>query len=95
VVYLKVISYIQSAKKFTLFKVMNKTICVIGTGYVGLPLCIEFSKFFKVIGYDVRKERILSLKKNYDTNNDIGKNELNILKRIKLFLLINFKRLQY
>ena len=38
---------------------MKKTICIIGTGYVGLPLCIEFSKFFKVIGYDVKKERIL------------------------------------
>ena len=63
---------------------MKKTICIIGTGYVGLPLCIEFSKFFKVIGYDVQKERILSLKKNYDTNNEIGKNELKILKKNKV-----------
>ena len=63
---------------------MKKTICIIGTGYVGLPLCIEFSKFFKVIGYDVQKERILSLK-NYDTNNEIEKNELKILKNKVIF----------
>ena len=63
---------------------MKKTICIIGTGYVGLPLCIEFSKFFKVIGYDVQKERILSLKKNYDTNKEIEKNKLKILKKNKV-----------
>ena len=31
---------------------MNNKICVIGLGYVGLPLAIALSKKFKVIGYD-------------------------------------------
>ena len=33
-------------------------ICVIGLGYVGLPLAIEFSKYFKVTGFDIDKKRI-------------------------------------
>ena len=34
-------------------------ICVVGLGYVGLPLCIELSKEFKnVLGFDISLERI-------------------------------------
>ena len=64
---------------------MKKKICIIGTGYVGLPLCVEFSKHYKVIGYDIDKNRILSLKKNLDSNKDININELRILKKNKVF----------
>ena len=31
-------------------------ISIIGLGYVGLPLAIELSKYFKVIGYDINKK---------------------------------------
>ena len=34
---------------------MKDTIAVIGLGYVGLPLVIEFGKKFKTIGYDIDK----------------------------------------
>ena len=34
----------------------KKTICIIGLGYVGLPLAVEFSKKFSVIGYDIDKK---------------------------------------
>ena len=64
---------------------MKKKICIFGTGYVGLPLCIEFSKHFKVVGYDIDKNRILSLKKNLDSNNDLNTNELKLLKKNKVF----------
>jgi len=40
----------------------NKIICVVGLGYVGLPLAVEFSKFFRVIGFDIDK-RIFNRKK--------------------------------
>ncbi len=53
-------------------KFKNLSICVLGLGYVGLPLAIEFSKKFRVIGYDKNKNRIKSLKKGIDLNNDIN-----------------------
>ena len=31
---------------------------VIGMGYVGLPIAIEFSKYFHVVGFDINKRRI-------------------------------------
>ena len=45
---------------------MKKKIALIGLGYVGLPLAVEFGKKFEVIGFDISKERIDLLKK-YDT----------------------------
>ena len=56
-----------------------KSICVIGMGYVGLPLAIEFSKHYNVIGFDIDKKKINKLKKNIDTTGELKKE---ILKRI-------------
>ena len=44
----------------------NTKICVIGLGYVGLPLAVEFGRKFKVVGFDINKSRIEELKKNID-----------------------------
>ena len=42
---------------------MNKyTIGIIGLGYVGLPLAVEFGKKYKVFGYDICNDRIERLK---------------------------------
>lgn len=49
----------------------KKTVSIIGLGYVGLPLLIEFSKFFKVVGYDIDKIKIKNLKKKYKNNKNI------------------------
>ena len=56
-------------------------ISVIGLGYVGLPVAIELSKYFNVIGYDVSKKRVNSLNKNEDYNDDVtfNKKKLNII----------------
>ena len=35
----------------------QKRICIIGLGYVGLPLAVEFSKKFSVTGFDVDKKK--------------------------------------
>lgn len=43
-----------------------KCISVIGLGYVGLPLAVEFAKHFKVVGFDVNKKRISELNKGVD-----------------------------
>ena len=54
---------------------MNKKIklAIIGLGYVGLPLCLEFGKNRKVIGFDLNKKRIENLKKNIDDNKEFNK----------------------
>ena len=44
----------------------DKTLCVVGLGYVGLPLAAEFGKHFKTIGLDINKERIEELKNYQD-----------------------------
>jgi UDP-N-acetyl-D-galactosamine dehydrogenase len=54
----------------------NNTIAIIGLGYVGLPLALEFSKYFKVIGYDYDNIRIEQLKKGIDRNNEYTKDEI-------------------
>ena len=38
-------------------------ICVLGLGYVGLPIALEFSKKYSTIGYDLNSKRIIQLKK--------------------------------
>jgi len=46
-------------------------ICVVGLGYVGLPLALLFSKRYDVIGYDIDTERIKELEKGYDRTYEI------------------------
>jgi UDP-N-acetyl-D-glucosamine/UDP-N-acetyl-D-galactosamine dehydrogenase len=60
------------------FKV-NK-ICIIGLGYVGLPLLVEFSKYYKVIGFDTDNQRVKELNDYFDRNNEFEKSELKKLK---------------
>jgi len=50
-------------------------ICIIGLGYVGLPLCLKISKKFKTIGFDADTTRINNLAKKNDTNNEFKKND--------------------
>ena len=44
----------------------EKKIAVIGLGYVGLPLAVEFGKFYKTVGYDISLERIADLRRGND-----------------------------
>ncbi len=60
----------------------NFKICVVGLGYVGLPVAVSFSKKFKVIGYDIDKYRIKDLKRSFDKNNSIEKKNSKFLKKI-------------
>lgn len=54
----------------------HKKIAIIGLGYVGLPLAIEFAKHFPVIGFDINRKRIEELKKTIDVTNEADINEL-------------------
>lgn len=51
-------------------------ICIIGLGYVGLPLAIEFAKKYKVIGYDISSERISQLMNFEDITLEIASEEI-------------------
>ncbi len=54
----------------------NLSIAIIGLGYVGLPLALEFGKKFKTIGYDISKLKIKALLKNIDLNKEFKKKEI-------------------
>ncbi len=54
----------------------KKTICVVGLGYVGLPLAAVFAEKFKVIGFDIAGNRIADLKKGEDATNELSKKDL-------------------
>ena len=51
-------------------------VCIIGLGYVGLPILINLSKKLKPIGYDINKQRIRDLKKGKDIFNEFKKSTL-------------------
>ncbi|OCR04957.1 Vi polysaccharide biosynthesis protein VipA/TviB [Helicobacter pullorum] len=59
-----------------------KTLAVIGLGYVGLPLAVEFGKKYNVIGFDIFKQRIDELKKGYDRTLEVEKDELQSAKNL-------------
>ena len=50
---------------------MDLKIAIIGLGYVGLPLAIEFSKKYKVIGFDINQNRIDELEINNDSTLEV------------------------
>ncbi len=54
----------------------NRTIAVIGLGYVGLPLAVEFGKRRRVIGFDVKPDRITELREGHDATREVSSAEL-------------------
>ena len=62
---------------------MNK-ICVLGLGYVGLPVALGVSKKFNTIGFDTNYKRIYELKNRIDKNNEYKKKDFN-KKKNKIF----------
>ena len=61
----------------------NKLICIIGLGYVGLPLAVEFGKKRNVIGYDINSKRIQDLKENYDSTKEVQRSDLQLAKQLE------------
>ena len=51
-------------------------ICVIGLGYVGLPICLKLAKNFKTVGFDINTKRINSLKNQIDLNHEFKRKDL-------------------
>lgn len=54
----------------------NPTLCIIGLGYVGLPLAVEFGKKIKTIGFDINQLRIDALRNRVDHTLELNAEEL-------------------
>ena len=70
----------------------NLEISIVGLGYIGLPLALEFAKYRKVLAYDNNLTRINELKKGLDESKELTKKE--ILKSKKIYFTNNLKDLE-
>lgn len=66
-----------------MFGIDEVKIAIIGLGYVGLPLAVEFGKSRQVVGFDVNKKRILELKNGVDVNLETTEEELREARYLK------------
>ena len=60
----------------TKISLKNAKIAVVGLGYVGLPLAVEFGKNRAVLGYDINHNRIAELQEGRDKTNECTSDEL-------------------
>ncbi len=52
-------------------KSKKKTIAVVGLGYVGLPIALEFARHFRVIGFDINKARLEQMRRGEDPSREL------------------------
>jgi UDP-N-acetyl-D-galactosamine dehydrogenase len=76
----------------------KKTLAVIGLGYVGLPIALEFAKKIKVIGFDINAERVDMMRNKIDPSQELESsafdgcdieftNDLEVLKKANFFIV--------
>jgi len=63
-----------------MFSLRNCRVGVVGLGYVGLPLAVEFGKHFSTIGFDINADRIKALQAGRDATLEITRQELRAVK---------------
>lgn len=61
---------------------MKQVIAVIGLGYVGLPLAVEFGKNRKVVGFDIHEKRVLELRAGQDRTLEVEAAELSAAEKL-------------
>lgn len=54
----------------------NETVAVVGLGYVGIPLAVEFGKVRPVIGFDIKVERVEELRSGKDSTLEVSREDL-------------------
>lgn len=73
---------------------MNNKLGIIGLGYVGLPLAVEFGKVYQTIGFDIDNKRINDLNNYHDKTLEIESHELeNVINKEKLTLTNEISKL--
>ncbi len=76
----------------------NETLAVIGLGYVGLPIALEFAKKIKVIGFDINAKRVEMMRNNIDPSQELEvsafegcdiefTNDLEVLKQAAFYIV--------
>ncbi len=50
----------------------EEKLALVGLGYVGMPIAVEFSKHIKVIGFDINEKRVNEYKSGIDSTNEVG-----------------------
>jgi len=58
-------------------------LAVVGLGYVGLPLAVEFGKHFDTVGYDIRPERVAELQSGRDSTREVSPEDLAATPRLR------------
>ncbi len=76
-----------------IYKNKNLKLAIIGLGYVGLPLALEFAKNRKIVAYDINKKRVKKLKASIDINFETTKKQFKDSKLIKFTSSVNDLRL--
>ena len=71
-----------------MLKEKNIKIAIIGLGYVGLPLAIEFGKKYQTLGYDISNDRVSNLKKGIDNTLEATSDEINSSKYPKSLIFL-------
>ncbi|MBT3405581.1 nucleotide sugar dehydrogenase [Candidatus Woesearchaeota archaeon] len=54
----------------------NRKICIVGLGYVGLPLAVAFGRKTRVMGFDINEKKIQELKQDHDSMGEVEEQEL-------------------
>jgi UDP-N-acetyl-D-galactosamine dehydrogenase len=76
----------------------KKTLAVIGLGYVGLPIALEFAKKIKVIGFDINAERVDMMRRGIDPSQELAPeafencdieftNDLDVLRKASFYIV--------
>ncbi len=58
----------------------ERVISVVGLGYVGLPVAVEFSRLYRTIAFDLNPERVRQLSEGYDKNHEVPSEDLRLPK---------------
>lgn len=69
--------------------ILERKLAIIGLGYVGLPLAVEFGKKRPVMGFDINHDRITQIKSGHDATLEISRDELNEAHHLNLTNLIS------
>ena len=67
----------------------NTRIAVIGQGYVGLPLAVEFGKFYPTVGFDIHQTRIKQLQQGVDLTQEMTAEQLAAAVKLKFSAELN------
>jgi UDP-N-acetyl-D-glucosamine/UDP-N-acetyl-D-galactosamine dehydrogenase len=68
--------FVEWYKSYYKIPSVQRKVAVVGLGYVGLPVALEFGKFFPVIGFDIHSKRIEELKRYIDHTGEVSTEEL-------------------